>query len=316
MNDIEPQANISRSILGWIILYLKGMAMGAADIVPGVSGGTVAFISGIYTELIYSLKACNPLALRVLFKQGFGAFMAHINARFLFVLLAGIATSLVVLVKVLTWLIAAYPQILWSFFFGLVLASAWLLSKNMEGDRLNMAVWLMLGAVMAWWISSQAPQQLDLQTYHFFFAGSVAICAMVLPGISGSFLLLLMGAYFPLLTAIDARDYLVLCAFAGGCVFGLLSFVHFLSWLLATHKNATFSVLVGFLLGSLKLLWPWKDVKEISVADHVKTYTINVSPQTYADLGVHPALEGYCFLAFLCALLMVVGLYFLSEKSL
>lgn len=287
--------------------------MGAADVVPGVSGGTIAFITGIYDELIHSLKACNFPALKVLIKQGPAAFWKHINGTFLVVLMAGILTSILSLAKLITWAIENYPQLVWSFFFGLILASAWVLAKSLENGLAKNALFLIAGFAFAWVLSSQLPSYVDPSLLFVFIAGSIAICAMVLPGISGSFMLLLMGIYLPVLEAIDARNIPFLLTFVAGCLLGLLSFVHFLSWLLKRYYNQTFAVLIGFLIGSLKLLWPWKEYKTLEIQGQVLEYGTNVSPDVYAGLGQYPALLIPCISLVFLGIMLVLGLYYGSE---
>lgn len=241
-------------------IYLRGMAMGAADVVPGVSGGTIAFITGIYEQLIASIKSFDLSALKVLREQGLAACWQHVNGNFLTVLFLGILTSILSLAQVITFLLDNHPLVVWAFFFGLILASAIFLAQQLPQWRMSYVLALIIGVVVAVFIAMLKPAQVEMSYPVVFVAGSIAICAMILPGISGSFLLLLMGLYQPIMGAIKAFDLPVLMVFAMGCGLGLLAFSHLLHWLLSRFHDHTMSVLTGFLLGSLTLVWPWKHV--------------------------------------------------------
>ena len=240
-------------------LFLKGIAMGAADVVPGVSGGTIAFITGIYTELLDSIKSINLNALQTLFKQGPKAAWQAINGTFLLVLGSGVLLALLSLAKVLHYLLLTQPELLWSFFFGLIIASSWHIGKEIRDWNLRKGVTLLAGIIIAAGISLASPSSLEPTPLVLFGAGSIAICAMILPGISGSFILLLMGLYEPVLSALKALDLGVMVLFAGGAGVGLLVFSRILSWCLHHYKDVMFSLLTGFMLGSLTKVWPWKE---------------------------------------------------------
>lgn len=240
-------------------LFLKGIAMGAADVVPGVSGGTIAFITGIYTELLDSIKSINLNALQTLFKQGPKAAWQAINGTFLLVLGSGVLLALLSLAKVLHYLLMTQPELLWSFFFGLIIASSWHIGKEIRGWNLRKGMTLLAGVIIAAGISLASPSSLEPTPLVLFGAGSIAICAMILPGISGSFILLLMGLYEPVLSALKALDLGVMVLFAGGAGIGLLVFSRILSWCLHHYKDVMFSLLTGFMLGSLTKVWPWKE---------------------------------------------------------
>jgi len=241
-----------------ISVFFKGMGMGAADVVPGVSGGTVAFITGIYEELINSLTSFNLGALKLLFSGNIKALWQHVNATFLLILFGGILTSIFSLSKFISWALTNHPVLVWSFFFGLILASVIAM-----GRQINFKHWVnVLMFVLAGWLAFEITRvsgvQAEPTTLLFFFAGAIAICAMILPGISGSFILLLMGMYQPVIEAVHNFNGLVLGTFAMGCAVGLLSFTHLLSWLLKHFHAATLAALTGFMLGSLNKVWPWK----------------------------------------------------------
>lgn len=240
-------------------LFLKGIAMGAADVVPGVSGGTIAFITGIYTELLDSIKSINLNALQTLFKQGPKAAWQAINGTFLLVLGSGVLLALLSLAKVLHYLLLTQPELLWSFFFGLIIASSWHIGKEIQDWNFRKGMTLLAGIIIAAGISLASPSSLEPTPLVLFGAGSIAICAMILPGISGSFILLLMGLYEPVLSALKALDLGVMVLFAGGAGVGLLVFSRILSWCLHHYKDVMFSLLTGFMLGSLTKVWPWKE---------------------------------------------------------
>lgn len=243
------------------LLFLKGMAMGAADVVPGVSGGTVAFITGIYEELINTVNGVNLQNLRLLKSDGFSAFWNAINGRFLLVLLSGIALSVLTLASQITHLLETQPILVWSFFFGLVLASIVVIFKDVNGWRWFDIVIALATASFAYYTTTLEPLvNGDASSLYLFVAGAIAICAMILPGISGSFILVLLGAYQPVLAAIKNRDIQTLGVVVLGAITGILTFSRILKWLFTNYKNSTLLALIGFILGSLNKLWPWKEV--------------------------------------------------------
>lgn len=241
----------------YFLLFAKGMAMGAADVVPGVSGGTVAFITGIYDELLRSI-ARVPEALVQLLRGRVAQAWRIANVNFLLVLFAGILTSVFSLARLITWLLAEQPIPVWSFFFGLILVSSHLVAREIGRWNWMRVLSFGLGIAFAWWITVAAPQQWGDDPLSLFLAGAIAICAMILPGISGSFLLVLMGLYAVVLGAVKSLDFAVLAIFAAGCLVGLLSFARLLSWLLAHVRDVTLAFLTGLMLGSLNKVWPWK----------------------------------------------------------
>ena len=240
-------------------LYLKGIAMGSADVIPGVSGGTIAFITGIYTELLDSIKAVNLQALIVLFKQGPKAAWQAVNGTFLVTLLAGILTAILTLAKVIHYLLDQHAVLLWSFFFGLILAASLHMAKQIKQWQPATVAALLIGALIAGFISIASPSSIEASYLNIFIAGSIAICAMILPGISGSFILLLMGLYAPVLAAVKGLQLDIMAIFALGAVLGLMLFSRLLSWLLHHYQDLMFSLLTGFMLGALLKVWPWKE---------------------------------------------------------
>ena len=267
-----------------LMLFLKGAAMGAADVVPGVSGGTVAFITGIYERLLNALKRLSPEALLVLKKDGIAGFWQYIDGWFLLTLFSGIATSALSLVRVISYLLTYFPHLLWAFFFGLILISSWIVGKQIEKWSSSAVVALIVGTVVAFTVTQLSPTSVDPTLPIVFGAGLIAICAMILPGISGSFLLLVMGMYAHVIHAIKSFDLVFIAVFGVGCIVGLLSFSHLLSWLFTHYRSVTLALLTGFLLGSLNKVWPWKETVSTRVnsqGEEVPFMQINVSPAQF-----------------------------------
>ena len=249
-----------RNLIHYLVITLKGMAMGAADVVPGVSGGTIAFISGIYEELLTSISSIKFSSIKLLKDKGFKVFWKTINGNFLMALVIGIFISILSLAKLISWLLENEPILVWSFFFGLVLASILFIGKQITKWRIITIVLFILGAIIAFYITTLQPMVTENSSPLFLFiAGALAICAMILPGISGSFILVLLGAYKPVLDAIHDKDFKLLGILASGAIIGLLSFSKVLKWLFSHYKDLTLAVLTGFILGSLNKIWPWKE---------------------------------------------------------
>ncbi|UMB60462.1 DUF368 domain-containing protein [Lutibacter sp. A80] len=249
-----------RKLIHYFIITLKGMAMGAADVVPGVSGGTIAFISGIYEELLTSISSIKFSTIKLLKDKGFRVFWDTINGNFLVALLIGIFISILSLAKLISWLLENKPILVWSFFFGLVLASILFIGKQITKWTVLSVILFIVGALVAYYITTLQPLVSENSSPLFLFiAGALAICAMILPGISGSFILVLLGAYKPVLDAIHDRDFKLLAIVISGGVVGLLTFSKVLKWLFNNYKNLTLAVLTGFILGSLNKIWPWKE---------------------------------------------------------
>lgn len=252
----------TRRILDYIFVTLKGMAMGAADVVPGVSGGTIAFISGIYEELITSINNIDLSLISIFRKDGIKAVWNKVNGNFLLALFLGIFISVLSLAKFLSWLLENEPILLWSFFFGLVVASIFFVGKEISKWTLGTVVVLIFGAALAFFITElPASDNVDSLPY-LFLSGALAICAMILPGISGAFILVLLGSYKTILDAVHERDIKIILTVGIGAIFGLLSFARLLKWMFNHYKNITLALLTGFILGSLNKIWPWKKVLE------------------------------------------------------
>lgn len=247
-----------RSITDWFRLAAKGFAMGAADLVPGVSGGTVAFITGIYDELLSTIAGLGIDTLKDLFKEGLKEVWTKYNLSFLAVLGMGLISAVIALSGSIHWLQVEYPTELRAFFFGLVLASVPILSREVNLTKVRKYLTILLGVLIAVTITSLPPAVQSDSPLFLTLSGAIAICAMLLPGISGSFILLLLGAYTPVIRALANFDILRIVAFAVGALIGLLSFSRVLSRILKKHHSMTIALLTGFLLGSLHVLWPWK----------------------------------------------------------
>ncbi len=291
--------------------------MGAADAVPGVSGGTIAFMTGIYEELIYSLKQCSISALRVLFQDGIKATWQHINGSFLLALFAGIIISILTLSRVVLYLLANHPILLWSFFFGLILAAVWSVIRHIDKWKTGVIATFLVGTVAAFFITTISPTTIETSPFVVFLSGMIAICAMILPGISGSFILLLLGMYAPMLIAVKELQLVTLGIFASGCVAGLLSFSHVLSWMFKHYKTMTLALLGGFMLGSLNKVWPWKQTIESVIDRHGKEIPLvqnNILPQTFEILHSQPAYMEYAIMLMILGMGMVIALEKIGQK--
>ncbi|OOE48574.1 DUF368 domain-containing protein [Salinivibrio kushneri] len=300
--------------------YLKGMAMGAADVVPGVSGGTIAFITGIYTQLLESIRRITPHLFTLWHKEGFKAVWHHINGTFLCVLLAGILTSIASLAKGISWMLTHHPIPLWSFFFGLIIASALHIAKQLPAPRIRPKTVLaaLLGIGFAYWITIANLLQLTASPLTVFLAGAIAICAMILPGISGSFILLLLGMYSPILDAVHQTQFGLLGLFAVGAVTGLLTFSHLLSWLLRRYYALTLAFLTGLMLGTLGKIWPWKHTltwRTNSSGEQVPLMQDNLLPGAYEAIVGHPAQVSLAIIAMIGGFVLVLLLERFSPKQ-
>lgn len=275
------------------LITIKGIAMGAADVVPGVSGGTIAFITGIYEELLHSIKSIDLKALKMLFTGKFKAFWKKINGNFLLALVLGIGISIFSLARLMTWLLETHPIPLWAFFFGLIVASVFQVARDVKWNVVNI-IGALAGAVAAYMITALSPASTPDTWWFIILSGAIAICAMILPGISGSFILLLMGKYEFIMAAVGTLDLKVIGLFAVGAIAGIISFSHLLTWLLKHHRNITIALLTGFMVGSLNKIWPWKQTLETYVDSHGAVQPFkeaNILPGTYAELtGSDPQL--------------------------
>ncbi|HXF64110.1 MAG TPA: DUF368 domain-containing protein [Caldilineaceae bacterium] len=257
----RPAFAKQRDLRGQLGLLARGFCMGSADVVPGVSGGTMAFILGIYEELIESIRMVGqPAFLRALLSFRLREALCLLNFPFLAWLLAGILLAILTLAPAIEWMLVHQPVLLWSFFFGLVLASVVTVSRRIP--RWTLPLWLSLavGTVGAYWLVGLVPVQTPNAWWFLFISGAIAICAMILPGISGSFILVLLGKYQYVVSAVNQRDLITLFWVALGCAIGVVSFAQLLSWLFKRYHDLTVALLTGFMLGSLRKVWPWKEV--------------------------------------------------------
>lgn len=293
-----------RSLGNYLVLALKGICMGASDVIPGVSGGTMAFILGIYEELIYSIKSvdleCLRLALRFRFKEA----LKRIRWQFLLAVLSGIGVAILSLARVLAWLLQNEPVLIWSFFFGLIGASVITVSRRVQRWSPSLLIAGILGGTAAFILVGLMPAQTTNAWWYLFLCGAVAICAMILPGISGAFILVLLGKYQYVLQALNNRDIGVLATVAAGALIGIVLFSRLLGWLFTQHHDFTVSILTGFMLGSLRKIWPWK--KAIGVLGSADTAAYqaykNVLPQHF-DMR---AIWAFCLMGFGCAVVLAL----------
>ncbi|NIY82347.1 DUF368 domain-containing protein [Vibrio hepatarius] len=303
--------------MNYFTTFLKGVAMGAADVVPGVSGGTIAFITGIYDTLLESIRRVNPSLLGIWKRDGFKAAFNHINGLFLISLFGGIFISIATLAKLISWLLVTHPIPLWSFFFGLILVSVFHMLKQVEQRTLSRFIFLLLGVAFAYSITVLKPLHMEPTSLNVLLAGSIAICAMILPGISGSFILLLIGMYTPVLGAVKSFDISILALFLSGCVAGLLTFSHLLSWLLRRFRDFTLVFLTGLMLGTLPKIWPWKETltwRTNSKGEQVPLLQENLSPFDFEAVTSQPAQLGIAIVLMVCAIALVLGLEKFAEN--
>ena len=299
-------------------IFLRGAAMGTADLVPGVSGGTVALITGIYPRLLGAVTSVDAAAIRLLFQGQWSGLWRHVDGAFLLPLMLGIASAIFGLAGTLKVLLETQPLFVWSFFCGLVLVSSLSLIRT-EITRLTPTIVTMalLGVVAMLVLGLGPGVSFPQHSAGFFVAGLFGICAMILPGISGSFILLLLGMYGPIITAVADREAVPLLIFAAGCGVGLLSFSRFLSFVLSRARSATLALLVGFLLGSLVILWPWQEVLQTTIDSEGQTrptQTAPVSPMYYEAIEGDSELLG-CLLSALLGAGVVISIKGLAGRS-
>lgn len=287
--------------------------MGAADVVPGVSGGTIAFITGIYEELISSISSFDHLLLRKLFKGDIRSVWHQINGAFLLSLFIGIGVSVLTLMRLANYLLEHTPILLWSFFFGLVLASILYIGKQIDRWKLANILAMLLAVVTAFYITKLTPANGTDDLVYVFFCGMIAISAMILPGISGAFILVLMGTYATVTKAVSELDLKLIAVFGSGAIIGLLSFSKLLKWLFKHHRNLVLAILTGFIAGSLNKIWPWKSVLE--------TRVINGKEKVISEESILPwnyEGESKMFLAIAMAVIgfiLIFALEYFSERN-
>lgn len=246
-------------MMNYIFLVLKGVAMGAANVIPGVSGGTMALITGIFERLIDAIKSFNLHAIKLLFSFKIKEFAKYTDLYFLIAIFGGIAVAIITLARLFDYLFTNYPVYIWAYFFGLVLASVYFVGKTVSSWKTSVVITFIIGTTIAIIISVMNPATENSGIFYLMLCGVVAMCSMILPGLSGSFVLILMGNYqLVMIDAVNDRDLTILIPVGVGAVVGLLAFSHILSWVFKRYRDQTISLLTGFILGSLSVLWPWQ----------------------------------------------------------
>lgn len=286
-----------------IIVAVKGACMGAADVIPGVSGGTIAFIMGIYDDFVGSLASINSEAVKLLFTGKFKAFWKHINGSFLLSLAIGIGFSVIALAGLMQYLLEWHPIQTWSFFFGLIVASSIFILRGISGWKLREVLLLIFGGILGVVICTLSPTRTPDAYWFIFLSGALAICAMILPGISGSFILLILGKYQFIMGTISdlvsgvnvSQNLLIIGIFGVGAVVGILGFSKFLHWLLGRWEKETMIILAGFIIGSLVKVWPWsnKDAIACSQFAGVSTLKETLKAAEGSGLGIDAAQQVY-----------------------
>ncbi|MGM9721869.1 MAG: DUF368 domain-containing protein [Candidatus Egerieousia sp.] len=293
--------------LKYPVVVIKGACMGAADVVPGVSGGTIALLMGIYQRLIDAIHSVLP-ALPLLLRGRLRLFCRSIDGTFLALLFGGILLSVLSIAKLMTWLLETHPVQVWSLFFGLILASSFFVLKGVGKLRIQHLLAMVAGIAVAAAISLLSPAETPDAWWFIFLSGAIAICAMILPGISGSFILLLLGKYEFIMQAVTTMNVPVLILFAAGAVVGLLSFSQLLSWLLKQYYATTLSLLSGFMLGSLVKVWPWKE----ALSDGTE---IPIMPFVYEEIYSIPSQYGHSLLFFFIGCVVVLIVEIITKKT-
>ena len=299
-----------------LILFLKGIAMGAADVIPGVSGGTIAFIAGIYERLINALSSVDLSLIQLLRKEGFLAVWKKVDGLFLLILLSGIGSSILSLAKLVTYLLEFHPIPLWSFFLGLIVASVVVVQRQMKQVKWIHLFPFIVGIAFAWWITTLVPAQTTNALWFVFLSGAIAICAMILPGISGSFILVVLGKYQYILQSLHELRIDVILVFMAGCLVGLLSFVRLVKWLFSRHHDLSIAVLGGFMVGSLNKVWPWKITLESTQIEDkiIPLVQQNVSPMGYEPLTGIPAEMGLALISAGVGLALILVLEYVGQR--
>jgi len=297
----------SRTLSDYLILGIKGFCMGAANVIPGVSGGTMALILGIYEELIHAIHSLNLRFLRLITLLKVREALSSVSWPFLLPVGLGILLATLSLAKALSWLLASYPVIVWSFFFGLILSSVYTVSKVLRQWRISTFIAIGLGAVAAYFLFDLVPVATPNAIWFIFLSGYLAICAMILPGISGAYILVLLGKYHYILEAINNRDFGTLLILIAGALVGLLTFVRVIGWLLKRHHDLTMAILIGLMLGSLRKIWPWRETLTTFIDSHGKD--VPALPPSFTGEVVLALL--FMFIGFL----VVLSMSFLTRKK-
>ena len=316
----QSTPNSVSSPLSWrqaLGVLLRGVAMGAADIVPGVSGGTIAFITGIYFRLLEAINQVPAAFTRELCRGRVSVFWRRCDGNFLVALLSGILISVATLASAISQALIDYPVILWSFFFGLIVASVWHVVRTVREPALNLLIPMVIGAVFSWWVTTLSAGDITPTPLILFGSGALAICAMILPGISGSFILLVLGMYSHVLAAVKSFDLVSLGLFAAGCVAGLLSIARLLTWAIHRFHDTMLALLTGIMVGALNKVWPWKEVlswRTNHAGHQVPLNEINVSPGHYAELTGASAQVLHAAIAAIIGLLLVLVIEWLAAR--
>jgi putative membrane protein len=305
----------------YISIFLKGMAMGIAEVIPGVSGGTIAFITGIYERFINALKSFDLSLFKTLKENGIAGVWKAIDGNFLAALFGGMVTSIILFLKIITWLVDNETLLVWAFFFGLIVSSALFVGRQIEKWNVINIVALVLGVIFAYTVTVLSPSNGSENLFIIFLSGVIAISAMLLPGLSGSFILLILGMYSIVLGGLKDLNIMIAGTFALGCLVGVLSFSRVLSWAFKNYKNLTLAVLTGFMIGSLNRVWPWQEVLAYRTNSHgekVASFTKSVLPNTFSALETANTPFGNEALLLPVLGLMVVGfalIFFLERVS-
>ena len=290
-SDATVPSRKVRSLTDYVGLVFRGFAMGAADVVPGVSGGTMAFILGIYEELIESIRTVGePRFLKAVVGFKIKEIFQILNWPFLVAVVSGILLAILTLAQGMEWALHNHRVYLWSFFFGLVLASVFIMGKRVGLWTVDRWIVLIIGAGIAFAVVGSVPHQTPETWWFLFLSGALAICAMILPGISGAFILVLLGKYQYILGAVNDRDFVTIAIVGAGAVLGLVSFAQVLGWLFKRYHDLTVAVLIGFMLGSLRKIWPWKEVVATITDRHgdlIPTVEHNILPALTVNGGVN-----------------------------
>jgi putative membrane protein len=302
----------SRSLVNFITLAIKGFCMGAANVIPGVSGGTMALILGIYEELINAIRSINLKFLRLITLFKIRDALTSVSWTFLLPVGLGILLATFSLAEALSWLLDSYPVIVWSFFFGLILSSVFAVSRVVKKWRITTFIAIALGAITAYFLFGLIPVSTPDAPWFIFASGFIAICAMILPGISGAYILVLLGKYQYILEALNNKDFETLLILIAGAMVGLISFVQIIGWLLKRCHDLTMAILIGLMLGSLRKIWPWKETLTTfidSQGKEIPALQINILPPSFnSEVGL-------ALLLMLVGILVVLSLDLWAHKK-
>ncbi len=309
-----------KQIFNYLMVTVKGICMGAADVIPGVSGGTIAFMTGIYDNLVGSISSINTEAVKLLFTGKLKAFWKHINGNFLLSLIAGILISILSLAKLMQYLLNFHPIQTWAFFFGLIVASSVFILRGIKNWKFKDIVFLILGVVIGVAVCTLSPTETPDGLWFICISGAIAICAMILPGISGSFILLILGKYEYMMGIIadivsgkgELMDFMTVLVFAVGAIIGIIAFSKFLHWLLDRYHRPTLLILAGFIIGSLVKVWPWSNMPDIVCSQFPEAAALmeTAGPEEVVRMfgnQIDPHIAGAVVFA-LVGLLLVIGI--------